>query len=215
LNYLPDYLTGLMRWNVVDDKKPWHRDAGLTPDRLLWIGQRLIEIRADSLRDHRPDKGDDAWVLGTVAYARTCYSLGEDSTSGRQPWLRASTQNHKLLLKIGSVPVYYYRGDPDRPRQDRYEKARQLPLGFPELPQEATDIVWMLVLETGDDGYAKRVVIQQVDQDLTVLNKYVILEVPPATGIPFVAKGGRDIPPAPLRSRRTKKKDKDADGENG
>jgi hypothetical protein len=181
-------------------------------DRLLLIAEYVIAAAADARADLRPDKGDDSWVLGVVRHARVCRALIDLALAGKHPWLTAQQDNHKLTLKLGGCPLYYYRGDPQHPTQDRLERAQQqLNFSF----RAASDLVWMLILETTPDGNPRRVVVQRVTPECEPKDSWtaVEVEVPPVNDVTSIAKEGPDTP-KPTVFPKKKKAREDEDGED-
>jgi hypothetical protein len=108
---------------------PWEYHADLSADRLGFIGQLFHDVRAEVADVHLPDSGDDNYVLGTRGWTWCKNRLLDLATTKEQPWL-SIVDPQRPTFAIGSIPVGFYRGEPDRPhsrtlRQSNLELKQQ------------------------------------------------------------------------------------------
>lgn len=65
---------------------PWEKYPGLSPEKLSTVADLLKQGRHLAVLSHEPDKGDNAWTLGCLAYRRTCYLI--EQSQAAHDWLR-------------------------------------------------------------------------------------------------------------------------------
>src|SRR5438067_2486326 len=95
----------------MENKLPWEVSPGFRRERLILLGRRLLEIRTHAVKAQLPIKGETTWVLGVRVYEWTRLQLADDAVTGRFDWLTAvPLPNHQFDLRIGGVPIQYFRG---------------------------------------------------------------------------------------------------------
>lgn len=184
-----------------EEPKPWEVDAALHEDRLRFIAELLLEIRAEVARAQEPDKGDGNWGLGCRAYERTAFRLIQLSGGGGYPWLRAvnpSSNRLELALSIGGCPVRYLRGDSERPASRHVVRAEYQYRFWPST-RDDEGWYWLLVLETDELGNGTRVVVEQVNLTGEIRWAWVAAETAtgetPGAEVISIAREGADLPP--------------------
>jgi hypothetical protein len=136
------------------EREPWSIHPDLTSDRLIAIGQLILQGRNDALDRHDPDVGADPWTLGCNAFQYQRFQISKAVTDGSFPWLSIIDPSMQFVFRIGAVPMRFYRGEADDPTP------RTLRQSFPELRQfslfpkgtEARDYTHRLAVETDIDG---------------------------------------------------------------
>jgi hypothetical protein len=140
------------------DRKPWQCHPDLSEERLVLVARVLMEVRADAVRDHMPEKGEGPWSLGCAAYERSLAAL--EAKSREWPWLGIVTRaGLYFVFSIGTAPVRFYVGDHDEnPESRRYRcyesEFRQLELAFEELGEPSPGSVYRIILEKSPNGTA-------------------------------------------------------------
>ncbi len=94
---------------------PFDVTPALTEARLQFIAATIVSVRSDALDIHQPEKGDDAWTFGCVAYRRTCHAFIAQEATGDHPWLTVKEEGLSFTMFIEAVPLKFYKGDPDKP----------------------------------------------------------------------------------------------------
>lgn len=190
---------------------PWEVSPPLTADRLQLLVAKIAEVRADAREGYLPEKGDNPWVFGVRAYARTCYALAGLALTGDHPWLQVNEEGLACTLLIDGVPLKFYRGDPENPsprslRRGLDAAVRQHKLFFfeKELSAEDDGWFWLIALETHDDGSLMQAVVLQANSRGDTRNLYFI----PMDGpVPVVGSASRepregvDLPPPAVGPR--------------
>lgn len=177
---------------------PWEVHPDLTRDRLIHVGQLIAKGRHDAVSWQNESIGDDGWVLGCRAFQATRHQILTAARSGESPWLEITDGTKHLVFKIGSVPVRFYKGDPEEPT------TRTLRRAFPELQQlslifpgdERQELAFRFAVEPDFDGTVAAVRFVGLLGDSAVLNWTVPLErevvsifpmAPPAEGVDLPA----------------------------
>jgi hypothetical protein len=193
------------------DSQPWDLVPAFSPDRLIALSRRLLEIREEVHQAVDPAKGDNGWVVGVMAYQRSRYQLSADAASGQFPWLTASAPPYlQFDVKIGGVVLHIFRGDSNDP------DARQVLRGL-EKAQLALfengadgDDTWgnYLTVETDRDGRGLQVVFFQANAANEVRHRWVVPTDESITSRPTAAtlrlQPGPELPPPVVRPRRAR-----------
>ncbi len=187
------------------DLLPWDVSPALTADRLHLIATTIARVRADARDGHLPEKGDNAWVFGCRAYARSCHALQGLSLTGDHPWLQVREEGLACTLLVEGEPLKFYRGEAESPnprslRRGLEAAIRQQKLMFfkDELNAEANGWFWLIALETHDDGSLMRAVVFQANSRKETRNLYAIPMDSPVPVVGIVApeeREGVDLPP--------------------
>jgi hypothetical protein len=150
---------------------PWEVAPALQPSRLTMLAQLVVDTRDRTFAQANRAEGDTNWGLGCRAYERFAHALERLAETSERGWLRVERQGLAFSASIEGVALRIYRGAADRPpmRQvraaaalRRAEDARQLALFSGGAP--ASPWLWMMAVETRDDGFARRVVFYEVDE---------------------------------------------------
>ncbi len=147
---------------------PWDYHSDLSKERLIYLGALFVQVRSETMTLHDAKGGDTPWSLGCRAYARTCTALAR--ASQEIDWLAMLDTSLRCVFKVGSVPVRFYRGDPEEPNK------RTLVTTFPELQQRPlvglessdADLLWRFALETGPSGEITNVTFIGVDEGANI-----------------------------------------------
>lgn len=198
---------------------------GLTLDRLLIVAAIVREARDGAADDHRPEKFEGPWSLGTRCYERTTGALMWRSQE--YPWLSIKSGGtggpSHFVMTIGGHPVRVCKGTPDD------IPAKYQELSFPELeaqqdlfsPDNTVPQGRGLRIVVENDAELRPDVIYLVEVDEATgeaTNSYIIPKVSPATAIvtDFTSKAEpAEIPPVtaePTDEEVAKDSDKDKTG---
>lgn len=189
---------------------PWEIAPELTEERLRLIACTVDRVRNGVLEAHEPDKGDGSWGFGCRAYERTCFALSKlaDAEENRG-WFKVEADRLECTLRVGGVPIKFYRGDPTDPnpralRGGLIASLRDLLGGqqtlFPPDAREraASGWFWLMAIETHGDGTVSRVLVLQARESGEVQNEWEIpleLPVPAIAPVATMRREGVDLPP--------------------
>ncbi len=215
-------------YSPMRDQLPWEVCPELKLERLQLLAENLREVRHDALEIHDEEKGDDAQVHGTVAYARSCQRIRDLVASGEHSWLGVMDPSRRFIFSIGGTSMRMYRGDARRPPERSLKSyvaelmAMQMPLFAEDAADrtEASGWFWRMAIETDVNGLVVRVVVFQahaVTRDVrnafeVPLSDGSVTEVSPVTPI---VRPGKEIPSAPVGKKKRDAHDSDlakADG---
>lgn len=187
---------------------PSETNPALTEDRLQLLASTIVAVRADAREGHLPEKGDDAWTFGCVAYRRTCHALTGHADSGDYLWLTVQEEGHAFTLLIEGVPIKFYRGDPENPGARNLRKGLDAAIkqaSFAFVKDDLGDWFWLLAIETKEDGSVLRLAIFQANEKGAIRNQYLIPlgEGPVAVLAPVTPNlpEGPDLGPPPVGPR--------------
>ncbi len=156
---------------------PWDVDPALKAKRLLLLARLAVETRAQALAEADREAGDTNWGIGCKAHERFAHAVTKLSEASERSWLRVHRDGLSFVSFIEGTAVRAYHGDADRP-QARHVYAAQaeshrepvdprqlaLPFGADVEPvPEAERWVWLMAMETDDEGRALRVVFFQAN----------------------------------------------------
>jgi hypothetical protein len=148
------------------DPSDYHPD--LAEDRLVEVARILLDVRRKALTEHNPEVGDGPWGLGCRVYERSCYAIG--AASDHSDWLTVIDPSMRFQFTVGSVPMRFYRGDPEKPN------LRTLRQHYPELAQvqlllsrgehwDDANTFWRIAVETDDEGDVTRIALVQISME--------------------------------------------------
>src|ERR1700687_6190628 len=165
------------------DLVPWEACSELKLERLQLIAENLRAVRHDALEIHDEEKGDDAQVHGTVAYAGSRQRIKMLADSGAHPWLGIIDPSRRFIFSIGGTSMRMYHGDARRPPERSLRSsltelvAMQMALPFDEQASTVDNVgwVWRVAIETDVNGLVVRVMVFQANPAREVRN---IFEVP-------------------------------------
>jgi len=183
--------------------KPWNIHPGLTVERLQTVGNVIRSARHSAVTSYEPEKGDDPWSLGCVAYARTRSAISK--ATEKYEWLKVVEAGLHFVFSVGGVPLRFYHGDsespPDRSLRRNFPeiKAQQLALEFIKVP--LTSGIFRIAVETDERGEATSLTLVLVDAVGEPQDSWPI----PATAeiLPlYEPKPSVDVGPPTVRVRR-------------
>jgi hypothetical protein len=177
--------------------KPWHLHPDLTEERLVAVAQLIATGRDAALEIYDPVRGFNGWLLGCCAYQFGRFRIEKAVEEEAYPWLSLSRGAKHFIFHIGTVPVRFYRDDPDDPsdkvlRQSELE-AKQLSLAFGDGSATEPDS-FRLVVQTGLGGELIRIAFLALREGSTVL----LWNVPLDRGTGAVRAPLVPVGPAPL-----------------
>lgn len=189
---------------------PWEHHADLTRERLITIAQLIKKGRNDALDRYDPSIGCTGWTLGCEAFSFQKHQIAEASLS--IDWLEVLNPSMQFVFNIGSVPVRFYRGEPDDPNtrtlKQSYSELRQFSLFCTEELVNLTEQpLYRFAVETDIDGSLMAVTFVVLNGETPVLTWQVPLDEPVSKVSPLWVEGsdGVDLP-APSVGIPTKKK---------
>jgi len=194
------------------DLLPWEACPELLLERLQLIAENLRDVRHDALETHDEEKGDDAQVHGTVAYARSRRRITDLAASGLHPWLGVIDPSRRFIFSIGGVSMRMYRGDSRRPPERNLRSfvtellAMQLPL-FEDsaLGLDGSGWVWRMAIETDYSGLVIRVVVFQANPSREVRHLFEIpmrAAVAELSSVASIERPGKELSPAPVGKKK-------------
>lgn len=191
------------------DRLPWEVTPEFTEDRLRLVAATFDRVRHEAVDAQEPDKGDGNWGLGCRAYERTCYALSKQSTeSANKRWFAVEAEKLECTLRIGGVPIKFYRGESQDPKPRALRGGAKLALrnaasgqadmfeAFGEKRDES-EWFWLLAVETHGDGTVARVVVFQATEDGRGRNYWPIPlheSIPSVADVTPIAREGVELP---------------------
>ncbi len=189
------------------DKAPWELVPAFSAERLTAVSRRLLDIREEVLTTTDPAKGDNAWVVGVMAYQRSRYQLTSDAAVGRFPWLSATAPpNLQFDVRIGGAPLHIFRGDSHVPDTRHVLRGLEQQLALFESDENDNGWANYLVVETDGDGRGVQVVFFQANAVGDVRHRWVVptddTGRSAATSTSLSMKPGPELAPPVVRPRR-------------
>lgn len=153
--------------------KPSDLSEHLSDDHLSRVADILWRQRDSAAKAARWKLGDNLVVIGLMAYFRSLRALALAMVHEYQDWLHVEHQVHHVVVRLGSVPTRFYRGDGDEEKP---------------LPERATDLA---------PKESAQLSLAIADSPLAVLAKCLRFEVLKdakgfTTGVNFVIVGHDD-----------------------
>lgn len=148
----------------------------LKPERLSSLANLIRKARHSAVQSYEPAKGDVAWSLGCVAYARSIHAitLAAEASGG---WLKVIESGLHFVFAVGGVPLRFYRGEPENPpgtslwRRFPEIEAQQLAFDF---AHRKIDGVLRLAVATNEQGEASSVTLVQLEESGEVIDSWII-----------------------------------------
>jgi len=161
---------------------PWQIHSALAQDRLTAVAGILWRVRAEVSLRMEPGKGDTLWGAGCAAYERSCRALSDAAARDLKAWLSVARAENHFLIKIGGVPVRFYRGDPEEPTPTRYAVATDaevaaLQFAFHLADTPTPDKLFRIEVCTDTKSFPVSVSLAQVDNDR---QKHNVFQIPVA-----------------------------------
>ena len=190
--------------DMAPEFEPWLRYPDLTAQRLSIIANEFRRVRSDCVALHKPEDGDGDWSLGCRIYERSFFAIRQ--LSKKHPsWLTIVPELKALqfCFCIGSVPLRYYKGDPEDPPSRSLVQSpgeieqTQLCIRFEGRP--TVDTILRLAVEVDAMRQASSVSLIEIDEFKEVVGKYRIpfdaqalnvtpMQTPPVSLPPLVAE---------------------------
>jgi len=151
---------------------PWDFHPDLSETRVVEVAQLIAGGRDAALEIYDPARGFNGWLLGCCAYQFGRFHIERAVEDGTFPWLGLVRGAKHFIFQIGSVPVRFYRDDPEDPsdkvlRQSELE-ARQLSLALGS--DEAMEgVSFRLLVQTGIAGELVRIVFLALRSGVAIL----------------------------------------------
>lgn len=143
-------------------KKPWEYEPRLTEEHLLIVAELILSARHKALELYDDSSGDTGWSYGCRAFDWCRKSITEESMSGQQHWLSVIDPNLKFIFSIGGVPVRFYRGDPENPKDknllETYPELNQPQFPFPGISGNEK-LRWRFAVETFETGEVQNITV--------------------------------------------------------
>ena len=202
---------------MIAEIEPWLKYPDLTQSRLTVLANEIRRVRSECVALHQPEVGDGDWSLGCRVYQRTFFAIKELAKT--VDWLTINQELKALQFSfsVGSVPLRYYKGDPDDPpsrylmHSDGELQHIQLCFEFEGLPSANT--ILRLAVDVDAVRQASSVSLVEIDEFKEVIGKYRIpfdaqtttnlrpMQTPPVNMPPIVAE--------PLKKETNEEKIKD------
>jgi hypothetical protein len=183
--------------------EPWRKYPDLTQPRLIVLANEIRRVRSECVALHEPENGDGDWSLGCRVYQRTYYAIKELSKT--LDWLSINQELKSLQFSfsLGSVPLRFYKGDPDDPpsryltHSDGEILHIQTCFEFEGLP--TVDTILRLAVDVDSTRNASSVSLVEIDEYKEVIGQYRIpftaqisnispMQAPPVNLPPIVAE---------------------------
>lgn len=107
---------------MADERLPWEIHQALTLERLKITAAILWRVAQDVALRMQPDRGDGAWGAGTSRFERAVFEFSNAAKDEYAEWLSTEMSDGHFLVRVGGVPVRFYRGAEDVPTPPRYAK---------------------------------------------------------------------------------------------
>lgn len=116
----------------------------LTDDRLRLLSEELLNLRFLTIRSLNSEF-DDNYTREASVFGRCKNMLITKALSGQYPWLTLAHAGMDVTIKIGRVPVRYFRDDPNSPEKPGFFKRNATDCLF-EIDENAP-VMWRFVVE--------------------------------------------------------------------
>lgn len=135
--------------------RPWEYHPDLSSERLIKVAQLLASGRGQAVDRHEPSIGCDAWTLGIEAFNFGRFQISRAAGTPGLEWLDVPDASRRLLFRIGSVPLRFYRGFASEPTA---RTMTDIPIELEQYPLPLEDgasldgCKFRLAVETNEDG---------------------------------------------------------------
>ncbi|MDB4874574.1 MAG: hypothetical protein JWM41_1020 [Gemmatimonadetes bacterium] len=148
--------------------KPWEIHPSLTLERLLVVGEILWRVRRQVALRIETKKGDTLWGAGCSSFERTCFALTQAAAGPHREWLAVDRKEGHFVVKIGGVPLRFYRAVDEELAPMRYAEAcaserAALQTAFDLIDTPTPDHVFRLEVITDSLGMPTIVSLAQID----------------------------------------------------
>lgn len=161
------------------DRTPDSYHPELTQERLEIVARLIADASLSAVEHHSPEDGETEWSLGTRRYERIGHAIQRTAESGQYEWLQVFKRHLYFLVRIGGVPIKFFRGDPSEPskrvlKQHRYElQLRQQAFAFMGESEDVT-FRWRLSYQTNLEGEVFRVTLLMADDNDKIVRTWEI-----------------------------------------
>lgn len=188
---------------IVPDFEPWNKYPDLTGERLSVLAAEIRRVRRECAALYEPEKGDGRWSLGCRVYERTFFAIVQLASAFDWLTINPELQALRFSFAVGSVPLRFYKGDPNDP-PSRYleltegeQNHHQYCFEFEGLP--SVDTILRLAVDVDAAHEAAAVYLVEIDEFKEVTGKYRIpfggenvgvvpMQIPPVTLPPVVVE---------------------------
>ncbi|WP_028489825.1 hypothetical protein [Thiothrix lacustris] len=137
---------------------PWDVNPDLQQERLIQLANMLAEVRADVVDLHNPELGDTRKSLGFRAYeCSRSHCIDKAGQLGFE-WLGVLTEDRRFTLKVGSIPVRFWKGEPEKLPSGKLlrspEALNQIELFHPK--NSDNELIWFCILDANFKGLIER-----------------------------------------------------------
>lgn len=185
---------------------PWECHGCLTEERLTAIGQRLLEVRHNTIRQLSGELDDD-YVRETAVFGRSRLMLIGMALNSQFPWLRLASHTFDVTAEIEGIPFRFFRDDPNKPEKLNFFRRNLVDDLFDT--DDTAPVLWRFVIE------------RTIDEDAEDMVHFVGYNVYQERVAHWTLTKGaaarlssvdRDVPPSkPLPSPTVELRDDDAD----
>ena len=202
--------------SMIPEIEPWLKYPDLTQPRLTSLVNEIRRVRNECVALFAPADGDGDWSLGCRIYERTWFAFRELSKTADWLTMNAELKALQFSLCVGSVPLRFYKGDPDDP-PSRYlthtpgeELYIQTCFEFEGLP--TVDTILRLAVEVDATRQAASVSLVEINEYKEVIGKYRIPYDAQAVNVSPIQAPPVNMPPAiaePLKKEINEEKIKE------
>lgn len=139
--------------------EPWKFHSDLTEDRLIKVGELLLEARNAVAARYDPT-GDDSWSQGCAAHSWCRHAILREARNPENGWLKIIDDSRRFIFRIGDVPVRFFRSESDLIPERFVDKEgferEQISLSFPD-EYRVFQLVWRFIIRPDELGDVKRI----------------------------------------------------------
>ena len=201
---------------MIVEIEPWLKYPDLTQPRLTLLANTIRVVPSECVALHQPEAGDGDWSLGCRVYQRTFFAIKELAKT--VDWLTINQELKALQFSfsVGSVPLRYYKGDPDDPpsRYLMHSEGElqhiQLCFEFEGIPSANT--ILRLAVDVDATRQASSVSLVEIDGLKAGTGKHSIPFDAQSTNLRPMQRPPVNVPPIiakPLKKETTEEKIKD------
>jgi hypothetical protein len=172
---------------IVPEFEPWSKYPDLTEKRLSQLATEIRKVRRECAELYQPEKGDGRWSLGCRVYERTFFSIVQLASVFDWLTINPELQALRFSFAVGSVPLRFYKGDPNDP-PSRYleltegeQSHHQYCFEFEGIPTVGT--ILRLAVDVDVVHEAAAVYLIEINEFKEVTGKYRIPWGPEAIGV--------------------------------
>ncbi|WP_139282101.1 hypothetical protein [Thiothrix caldifontis] len=137
---------------------PWDVNPDLQQERLIQLASMLAKVRADVVDLHNPELGDTKKSLGLRVYECSRSQSIVQAGQSDFEWLGILTEDGRFTLRIGSTPVRFWKGEPEKLPSGKLlrspEALKQIELFHSE--NSSDELIWFCILDTNSKKLVER-----------------------------------------------------------